>query len=80
MLVEMQEIREDQAYLIGDCQISRAYEDEACVMLPCGYRQRFFIVEQTDEELIETCKNMKNAGIGSASFPFDFIPEPTWPF
>ena len=50
MLLETKEIREEGIYMVDNCQLSRAYSDEVCVMLPCGYRQRFFTIEKEDAE------------------------------
>ena len=66
--------------MVDECQISRAYSDEVCVMLPCGYRQRFFTTEKEDTELIEICKTMKDKGVERAQFAFEFQPPETWPF
>lgn len=64
---ELDENRKSTAYYVGDVKISRAYEDEVCIKLPCGYGQRFFSVDLPDSELIERCKLMKSLNIDSSS-------------
>lgn len=62
--------RSSNAYNVGSSKVSRAFTDEVCIKLECGYVQRFFIVEQKDEDLIERTLYMKNQGIEPASFNF----------
>lgn len=44
------------------CTIDRSYADTIGVVLPCGYKQRFWM-EFTDNQAIEQCKLMKRLGI-----------------
>lgn len=64
--LEIFEIREQNSYSINDCKVSRAFEDEVCVTLECGYKQRFWLTHWTDEQLINQCRLMKSEGIKSS--------------
>lgn len=67
MIHEIQLLRQQGTYTVKGCKISRAFEDEVCVSLECGYKQRFFTVEKSDEELIANCRAMKAYGIASST-------------
>ncbi len=45
-------------------QIDRTYSDEISVILPCGYKQRFW-GRDTDYEAVQTTLKMKDLGVDS---------------
>ncbi len=45
-------------------QVDRTYANEILVLLPCGYRQRFW-GKDTDNEAVRTTLKMKDLGVDS---------------